>query len=84
MSFKALLRLLAFLAIFFVMVYVGMSNTGKITFAFPIALEHDLRAPACLIFFGIFAVGMLGGAVLTAGGGGGSGGGRARSGSKDR
>lgn len=83
MSFKVLLRLLAFLAILFVMLYVGMNNTGKITFAFPMALEHDLRAPACLIFFGVFAVGVLGGAVLTAGGGGG-GGGRSRSASKDR
>lgn len=81
MSFKVLLRVIVFLAILFVMVYMGMCNTGKITFAFPLALPRDVRAPACLIFFGVFAVGVLGGAVLTAGGGGG---GRSRSGGKER
>lgn len=71
MSFKVLLRVVIFLAILFVMLYVGMYNTHRISFAFPMALRRDLEAPACLIFFAIFAVGMVGGAVLTSGGGGG-------------
>lgn len=70
MSFKVLLRVIIFLAILFVMAYIGAYNTHRIVFAFPLALQRDLHAPAYLIFFGAFAAGVLGGAILTAGGGG--------------
>jgi uncharacterized membrane protein YciS (DUF1049 family) len=78
MNFKVLFRLLVCLAIFFVMMYIGMNNTERIVFSFPLAFTHDVHAPAAFIFFGIFAVGVLGGAVLAAGSGGG--GGRSRGG----
>ena len=80
MSFKVLLRVLLFLAILFVVLYTGMNNLQTIGFSFPLALQRDIRAPAALIFFCIFGIGVLGGAVLTGGGGGG----RGRSGSKDK
>jgi len=73
MNFKVLFRLLVFLAIFFVMMYIGMNNTESIVFSFPLAFTHDVHAAAAIVFFGIFAVGVLGGAVLAAGSGGGGG-----------
>ena len=79
MNFKVLFRTIVVLVILFVMVYVGLYNTGRIDFSFPLALEKPLHAPAALIYFGMFAVGFLGGAVLTAGGSGGS-----RRGSKEK
>jgi len=69
MNFKVVLRAIVVLAILFVMLYVGMNNTQQIEFSFPIALQHKLSESACLIYFGIFAVGFLAGTVLTAGGG---------------
>jgi uncharacterized integral membrane protein len=72
MNFKVLFRTLVVLLILFVMVYVGLNNTERIDFSFPLALQKSLRAPAALIYFGMFAVGFFGGAVLNAGGSGGS------------
>jgi uncharacterized integral membrane protein len=69
MSFKVLLRSIVFLLILFVMLYVGMNNTESISFSFPIAFSKSIREPAALVFFGVFAVGVLGGTLLHAGGG---------------
>lgn len=80
MNFKVLARVIVFLAILFVVLYMGINNTETIEFSFPMVLQGKIRAVAALIFFGVFAVGVLGGAVLTAGG---SGSGR-RGGSKER
>jgi uncharacterized integral membrane protein len=69
MNIKLFLRTLVFLAILFVMLYVGMNNLQPIRFSFPIASDKAVEQPAALIFFGIFAVGVLAGVVLGAGGG---------------
>ncbi|MDP3072848.1 MAG: hypothetical protein Q8N18_21330 [Opitutaceae bacterium] len=68
---KAVVKTIVFLAIFFVMLYVGMSNTHTIDFRFPIAgftEKAPVRTSAALIYFGVFAVGVLGGTVLAVGG----------------
>lgn len=83
MNFKGFLRVVVFLAIVFVIIYVGVNNVQTINFSFPLALQKDVRAPACFILFGAFAVGVLGGWILHVGGGGG-GGGRSRSSGKDK
>lgn len=80
MSFKALFRSIVALAILFVMLYLGMNNTQDIPFYFPLLLKTRLIAPAGMIYFGVFAVGVIGGTILTVGGGGGKRGG----GGKDR
>ncbi len=77
MSFKALFRTVVFLLILFVVLYTGMYNTETINFSFPIAFPKSVREPAALIFFAVFAVGVLGGMVLHTGGG-------RRSGGKDK
>lgn len=68
---KAVVKTIALLVILFVMLYVGMHNIHSVDFHFPIAgttAKEPLRASAALIYFGIFAVGVLAGTILTAGG----------------
>jgi uncharacterized integral membrane protein len=72
MSFKSFFRIVVFLLILFVVLYTGMYNTETINFSFPIAFSHSIREPAALIFFGVFAAGVLGGTLLHGSGGGGS------------
>lgn len=69
--FKAVVKTIALLVILFVMLYVGMNNTHLVDFHFPVAgttAKEPLRASAALIYFGIFAVGLLAGTILTVGG----------------
>jgi uncharacterized integral membrane protein len=70
MSFKAVLKSIAFLLLLFVMLYVGMYNTDSIAFSFPIASANKIKAPAAIIFFGMFAIGVLAGTMLHGSGGG--------------
>ncbi len=74
MSLKAVIKSIAFLAILFVMLYVGLNNTKEIDFNFPIAgttAKNPIRQAAGIIYFGMFAVGVLAGTLLHSGGGGG-------------
>jgi uncharacterized membrane protein YciS (DUF1049 family) len=77
MNVKLLIRTVIFLAILFVVLYVGINNLQPIKFSFPIASDQSVEKPAWEIYFAIFAVGVFGGVVLAAGGG-------RRSGSKDK
>lgn len=85
---KAVVKTLALIAILFVMLYVGMNNPQRIDFQFPLAGTTDkspIRAPAALVFFCVFAVGLLAGTILHFGSGKGGGGGkRSGGGGKDR
>jgi predicted transporter len=70
--FKAVVKTIVLLAILFVMLYVGMNNTLGIDFYFPVAGTTDktpIHQSAALIYFGVFAVGVLAGTVMTVGGG---------------
>jgi hypothetical protein len=73
MSIKLFLRVIVFLALLFVILYVGMTNPKEIDFYFPLLAAKPsvpvLHQPAALIYFGIFAIGVLAGAMLFAGGG---------------
>jgi len=75
MSFKAVVKSIVFLALLFVMLYVGMNNPQQIDFQFPVAgttAKNPIHAPAAMIYFGVFAVGVLAGTLLhTSKGGGG-------------
>ena len=71
LMFKAVLKTVALLIIMFVMLYVGMNNTHAIDFRFPLAggsAKEPIRASAALIFFGVFAVGLVAGTIITVGG----------------
>ena len=76
MNFKAIFRTIVFLALLFVMLYVGMNNTQDIAFHFPIAGTTDkapIHASAALIYFGVFAIGVFAGMALHTGGSSGGG-----------
>jgi hypothetical protein len=69
---KAVVKTIALLAILFVMLYVGMNNRHAIDFSFPVAGTTDkapIHAPAALIYFGVFAIGLIAGTILAYGGG---------------
>ena len=73
MSFKAILKTIWFLALLFVVLYVGVNNLDPINFNFPVAgttKNAPIRQPAAFIFFGLFAIGVFAGMVLHTGGGG--------------
>ena len=70
MSFKVLLKLVVFLATLFVFLYIGAYNKQPADFNFPILLEKKLTTDAWEIYFGMFAVGVVAGAILMLGGGG--------------
>ncbi|HWA10990.1 MAG TPA: hypothetical protein VG838_16230 [Opitutaceae bacterium] len=70
MSIQAVFKAVFLLLIFFVMLYVGMNNTHQIDFYFPVASKEKIRAAAALIFFGVFAAGVLAGTFLHGSGGG--------------
>ena len=81
---KAVVKTFTFIVILFVMLYVGMNNTHQIAFRFPVAgvtEKTPIHASAALIYFAMFAVGLLAGTILAVGGG--SRGGR-RSAAKDK
>lgn len=68
--FKAVFKTLALLAILFVLLYVGLNNGHTIDFRFPVAgwtEKSPIRASAALIYFGVFAVGVLAGTILAYG-----------------
>jgi uncharacterized membrane protein YciS (DUF1049 family) len=69
MSFKVLFKTVVFLAILFVVLYIGINNRQSADFYFPGVLDKKLTTDAALIYFGMFAVGVIAGTVLTAGGG---------------
>jgi uncharacterized membrane protein YciS (DUF1049 family) len=74
MSFKAVVKSVVFLALLFVMLYVGMNNPQQIDFQFPVAgttAKNPIHAPAAMIYFGVFAVGVLAGTLLHTSRGGG-------------
>ncbi len=76
MGIKIFFRTVFFLLTLFVIIYVAIQNTQRITFYFPLLLDKKgVEAEAPIIFFAIFAVGVFGGTLLNAGGGGKKGGG---------
>jgi uncharacterized membrane protein YciS (DUF1049 family) len=71
MSFKVLFKAIVFLVILFVMLYIGVNNRQSADFFFPVLLDKKLTTDAAMIYFGMFAVGVIAGTLLTAGGGSG-------------
>jgi uncharacterized integral membrane protein len=68
MTFKSFLRTFVFLVMLFVVLYAGMYNTETISFSFPGVFESSIHKPAALIFYAIFAIGVLAGTMLHGGG----------------
>jgi len=71
MNAKMFLRAFVFLVLLFAVLYTGMANPHRIDFYFPILLDKKVTQPAALLYFGMFAVGVIAGMMLNAGGSGG-------------
>lgn len=74
MNAKMFFRTLGFLIILFLVVYVSIQNTQVLDFHFSMISDKPLRSSAAIIYFGMFAVGVVGGTLLHNLGGGGGGG----------
>jgi uncharacterized integral membrane protein len=66
MNLKLLVRGFVILVLLFIVLYVGMNNTHSIDFFFPLLLEKKISQPAALLFFGMFAIGVVAGMMLNA------------------
>jgi len=63
---KMFLRTLVFLALLLAVLYVGMNNTHQIDFFFPVLVKGKIHATAAILYFAMFAVGVLAGIALGA------------------
>jgi uncharacterized integral membrane protein len=68
MNPKLLLKTIFVIAILSLLVIMGMNNRQDVELSMPPLLKKSQKAPAALMYFGFFAVGVLTGTVLTAGG----------------
>jgi hypothetical protein len=64
MKSKALFRGIVVLALVFVALYVGMSNQQPIQFSFPLLLKQKITQPAAILFYALFAIGVITGVLL--------------------
>jgi uncharacterized integral membrane protein len=67
MNAKLLLKTVFLIVILLLLVLMGMSNRGSVSFALPPILANAITQPAAIMYFAFFAVGVLTGTVLTAG-----------------
>jgi len=66
---KTFLRAIVFLAMLFAFLYVGATNTHSIEFSCPLLLgKKNIQETAALIYFAMFAVGVIAGIALGSGG----------------
>jgi uncharacterized integral membrane protein len=68
MNPKVLLKTIFVIAILSLLVLMGMHNQGAVDLSMPPLLPKKLTAPAALMYFGFFAVGVLTGTIMIAGG----------------
>jgi hypothetical protein len=71
MNAKMLFRAFVFLALSFAVLYIGMTNTHRIDFYFPVLFENKITQRAAIIFFAMFAIGVVAGMMLHSASGGG-------------
>lgn len=83
MNAQTFFRTIGFLLILFLVVYVSIENTQVIDFRFSLLADKPVRASAAIIYFAMFAVGVVGGTLLHNSGKGG-GGARGEGGSKKK
>ncbi len=67
MNAKLLLKLIFLIAVLLLLVIMGMNNRQPVRFTMPLVLPKPQELPAALMYFAFFAVGLLTGALLTAG-----------------
>ena len=68
MNPKLLLKTIFVIAILSLLVIMGMNNRQDVELSMPPLLKNTLKAPAALMYFGFFAVGVITGTIMIAGG----------------
>jgi uncharacterized integral membrane protein len=64
MNIQTIFRTIGFLLILFLVVFVSIENTQVIDFRFSLATDKPLRASAAIVYFAMFAAGVVGGTLL--------------------
>ena len=82
MNAKLICKTLFLIVVLLLLVLMGMNNRNTVGLSLPPLLSRAVSAPAAIMFFAFFAVGVLTGTILTAGRGGKSGGGSGGKGGK--
>jgi uncharacterized integral membrane protein len=67
MNMMLLLKTGFVMAIFLILVLMGVHNRGMVDFNLPPFVSSVVQQPAALMYFGFFAMGVLTGTVLTFG-----------------
>jgi uncharacterized integral membrane protein len=67
MNAKLLSKIVFIIVLLFLLVLIGLNNKQAVSFALPPLLPKSVQQPAAIMYFAFFAVGVLAGAVLTAG-----------------
>ena len=67
MNAKLILKTVFLIAVLSLLVIMGMHNRQSVSLAMPPLLPKVLKLSAALMYFGFFAIGLLTGAILTAG-----------------
>ena len=78
MNAKLLSKIVFIIVLLFLLVLIGLIDKQVVGFTLPPIITRSVQQPAAIMYFSFFAVGVLAGAVLTAGTGlkgGGRGGG---------
>lgn len=69
MNAKLLLKMLFILLVALLLVLIGMNNRHRVDFTLPPIVNQVIEQPAALMYLAFFGVGLLTGALVTAGGG---------------
>lgn len=67
MNAKLLSKIIFIIILLFVLVLIGLNNKQAVSFTLPPIISKSVQQPAAIMYFAFFAVGVLAGAVLTAG-----------------
>jgi len=67
MNLTMLIKMVFVTAIFLLLVLMGVHNRALVDFNLPPLMSQVVQQPAALMYFAFFAVGLLTGAVLSAG-----------------
>lgn len=73
MNLMILIKTVFVMAIFLILVLMGVHNRNPVDFSCPPLIASVVQQPAALMYFAFFAVGVVTGTVLTFGRGGSSG-----------
>ena len=69
MNPKLLLKTIFVIAILSLLVIMGMNNRQDVDLSMPPLLQKSQKAPAALMYFGFFAIGLITGTIMIAGSG---------------